>query len=82
LNNVREPLNTRPLEQFLQRVKAADTGRARDVKLDIQEARTLALTIGMVMARLEGDLERLVLEAGQGKDEVINIEIGGKKDSW
>jgi ABC-type antimicrobial peptide transport system ATPase subunit len=77
-----EPLNTRPLEQFLQKVKAADTSKAREVKLDMQEARTLALTLGMVMARMEGELERLVIEAGKGKDEVINIEIGANKDSW
>jgi ABC-type antimicrobial peptide transport system ATPase subunit len=48
----------------------------------MQEARTLALTLGMVMARMEGELERLVIEAGKGKDEVINIEIGANKDSW
>jgi hypothetical protein len=77
-----EPLNTRPLEQFLQRVKAADTGRAREVKLDIQEAKTLALTLGMVMARMEGDLEKLVVEARQGKDDILNIEIGSKNNSW
>ena len=78
----KEPLNTRPLEQFLQRVKTADTGRAREVKLDIQEARTLAITIGMVMARIEGELEQLVIEAGRGNDEVINVSVGSNKTGW
>ena len=39
-----EPLNTIPLQQFLNAVKAAEQSRAREVKLDIATAKTLAFT--------------------------------------
>ena len=57
-----DPLNTIPLQQFLQQVKAAENSRAREVKLDIAQAKNHAFTIGIVMSRLHGDLEKLVKE--------------------
>ena len=73
-----EPLNTIPLQQFLQRVKSADRSNAKEVKLSMPDAKDLAFTIGIVMSRLAGDLERLVQEAGQGANEVIQVEVGSK----
>lgn len=73
-----EPLNTIPLQQFIQRVRSADRSNAKDVKLTMQEAKDLAFTVGIVMSRLEGDLERYVKEAGDGANEVINVEVGSK----
>ena len=51
-----EPINTGPIQQFLKQVKGADAGRAKDVTLDIQQAKSLAFTLGIVLARLNGDL--------------------------
>ena len=72
-----EPLNTIPLQQFLNAVKAAEQGRAREVKLDIATAKTLAFTLGAVMSRLHGDLEKLVAESKSNTDEVIEINLDG-----
>ena len=72
-----EPLNTIPLQQFLNAVKAAEQSRAREVKLDIATAKTLAFTLGAVMSRLHGDLERLVAESKTSDDEVIQINLDG-----
>ena len=72
-----EPLNTIPLQQFLNAVKAAEQGRAREVKLDIATAKTLAFTLGVVMSRLHGDLEKLVAESKNSNDEVISITMDG-----
>ena len=69
-------LNTIPLQQFLQQVKAAENSRAREVKLDITQAKNLAFTIGIVMSRLHGDLEKLVKENSQ-TEEVIEIQVDG-----
>ena len=54
-----EPLNTIPLQQFLNAVKSAEQSRSREIKLDIATAKTLAFTLGIVMSRLHGDLEKL-----------------------
>jgi hypothetical protein len=71
-----EPLNTSPIQQYIQQVKNADLGKAREVKLDIVQAKNLAYTLGIVMARLEGDLERFV-KNNSGSNETIEISLDG-----
>ncbi len=76
-----EPLNTVPLQQFIQQVKAAENSRAKEVKLTLDQAKNLAFTLGIVMSRLHGDLEKLVSDAKSGNDEVIQVQIGSNS-SW
>lgn len=71
-----EPLNTIPLQLFIQQVKSAEASQAREVKLDIATAKNLAFTLGIVMSRLEGDLEKLVSQSSQS-DEQIEINLDG-----
>ena len=72
-----EPLNTIPLQQFIQQVKGADASKAKEVKLNIDQAKRLAFTLGEVMSRLEGDLERLVKEQTNSNDETIEVRLDG-----
>lgn len=73
-----EPVNTIPLQQFIQQVKSAESSRAKEVRLDITQAKNLAFTLGIVMSRLHGDLEQLVAQSKQSdNDEVINIQLDG-----
>ena len=72
-----EPLNTIPLQQFLNAVKAAEAGRAPNVTLDMNTAKNLAFTLGIVMSRLHGDLELLVAQSNNSDDEVIQINLDG-----
>lgn len=74
-----EPLNTIPIQQFIQQVKAAEASRSREVKIDIDTARSLAYTMGATMSRLHGDLEKLVSE-NSGDSGDIEIRIDGS--SW
>jgi hypothetical protein len=76
-----EPLNTIPLQQFIQQVKAAENSRSKEVKLTIEQAKNLAFTIGIVMSRLEGDLEKLVVQSNNTSDDVIQVVLDGKA-SW
>lgn len=71
-----EPLNTMPIQQFIQQVKAAESSNAKEVKLTVQQAKNLALTLGMVMSRLAGDLEKLLVN-NNTTDEVIEVRIDG-----
>lgn len=77
-----DPLNTAPIQQFIQQVKSADAGRAKELRLDIQNAKRLAFTLGEVMARLNGDLEELLVRKTSGEDEVIQIQMGSTKANW
>ena len=73
-----EPLNTLPIQQFLQQVKSAENSRAKDLKLDMNSAKNLAFTLGIVMARLNGDLEKFVKEnSNKSSDEVIEVQLDG-----
>lgn len=72
-----EPLNTVPLQQFIQQVKQADAGRQKELRLDIQQAKNLAFTLGIVMSRLEGDLEKLITTSANGDNDVIQISMDG-----
>ncbi len=72
-----EPLNTIPLQLFLQQVKSAENSQAREIKMDISSAKNLAFALGIVMTRLEGDLEKLVLQSKNTEDEVIEVNLDG-----
>lgn len=76
-----EPLNTQPLQQFIAVVKQADAGRSKEVKIPIDQAKNIAFTLGMVMARLEGDLEKFVKE-NSSSNEDITIQIGSTTADW
>lgn len=70
-----EPLNTAPIQQFISQVKSADLSNAREVKLDMQNAKRLAFTLGEVMARLNGDLEKILAKQNSSEDQVIQINM-------
>tara|TARA_A100001388_G_C28692805_1_gene462148 strand:+ start:467 stop:703 length:237 start_codon:yes stop_codon:yes gene_type:complete len=72
----KEPINTAPLEQFLKQVKGADQSRSNEVRLDINQAKTLAFTLGIVLARLNGDLEKLIQKTPQ-EEQVIEVQMDG-----
>lgn len=74
-----EPINTGPIQAFIQQVKSADASRAKDVKLNLNDAKNLAFALGIVMSRLHGDLERYVKENAP-KEEVVEVRLGGTGD--
>ena len=71
-----EPLNTIPLQLFIQQVKSAESSQSKEIKIDIATAKNLAFTLGIVMSRLEGDLEKLVSRSSSS-DEQIEINLDG-----
>ena len=80
MSTTTEPLNTSAIQNFIQMVKSAEGSNAKEVKLPIAHAKNLAFTLGITMARLHGDLEKLVKESKSNTDEVIevNMNMGGK----
>ena len=76
-----EPINTSSIQTFISKVKGADASQQKEIKLDIVTARKLALTLGEVMARLNGDLEKFVKENAPKGEESVTINMDGGK-SW
>ena len=77
----KQPINTNPIIQFIQQVSSADLSNQQEVRLTITNAKTLAYSLGIVMARLEGDLEKLVIESKDDSNQIIELQIG-QGDHW
>jgi len=77
-----EPINTIPLQQFMQQVKSADASNSKEVKLDIQNAKRIAFTLGEVLARLNGDLEDLLIRSSSRNEDNIIVQLGSTESDW
>ena len=75
-----KPLNPIPRQQFIDKVKVADMQKTPEIRLTLQESKVLAFTLGEVMSRLHGDLEKLVDQQNK-TEEVINVTADGGQ-SW
>ena len=62
MSTTSDPLNTSSIQNFIQQVKSAEASNAREVKLTMPQAKNLAYTLGITMARLHGELEQFVKE--------------------
>lgn len=72
-----EPINTIPLQQFIQQVKSAENSKSKEVKLSIDQAKNLSFVLGIVMSRLYGDLEKIVINNTTSSEETIEVQIDG-----
>lgn len=71
-----EKINTHAITQFLNTVKGADLGNQKEIRLNITDAKNLAYTLGLVMARLNGNYETLIVD-NQNKETVVKVEMDG-----
>ena len=73
------PINTIPIQQFIQQVKAADLSQQREVKLDIKNAKALAYCLGEVSAKLLEDYDTVFrrLESSTGAAVTVQMDGGG-----
>ena len=76
-----EPINTFPIQNFITQVKNAENSKSKEVKLTIEQAKSLAFCLGIVMSRLTEDLEQILANNTKNNDEVIEIQIG-KDNVW
>jgi hypothetical protein len=73
------PINTLPIQQFIQQVKAADLSQQREIKLDIKTAKALAYCLGEVSAKLLEDYDLVFrrLESSTGNGITVQMDGGG-----
>jgi hypothetical protein len=76
------PINTTPIQQFIQQVQSAEASRSKEIRMDTNTAKTLAYTLGIVMARLNGDLEKFVADQVGKLQENQVIEISMDPGEW
>ena len=72
-------INTIPIQQFIQQVKAADLSQQRDIKIDIKTAKALAYCLGEVSAKLLEDYDQVFkrLESSTGGTVTVQMDGGG-----
>ena len=77
------PINTLPLQQFIQQVKAADLSQQREIKIDIKTAKALAYCIAEINAKLLEDFDLLYkkLESNTGGTVSVSMDGGGFSSS-
>jgi hypothetical protein len=77
-----DPINTIPLQQFMQVVKTADASNQKEIKIPIIQAKALAFALGTVMANHQGRLEKLIIDnKSSSDDEVVTVQLDGG-NSW
>ena len=70
----RNPVNTLPIENFLQKSKVATKSQQRELKLDSKEHKDLADSIAMLLARLV-ELQDTRLQ--QPQEQNVSVEMDG-----
>jgi len=73
------PINTLPIQQFIQQVKSAELAQQKEVKIDIKSAKMLAYSLGEITAKLLEDQDELLskLALAQGSEVTIKMDGGG-----
>lgn len=71
-----KPLNTLPVENFLEKVRIARKSNQKTVNLSIDEASLLEDTLAVVMTRLAGELDAIAQSSQQSDDIVIKMDGG------
>jgi hypothetical protein len=72
------PINTFPIQQFIQQVKSADLSQQKEIKLDIKTAKTLAFCLGEISAKLLEDYDTILSKSkNNSATEEISVQMDG-----
>lgn len=73
-----ERINTVPIENFIKQVKNADANREKEIRMTLQQAKNISFTLGLILARLNGRLEELlVTKQDATSEQAIKITMDG-----
>lgn len=77
-------INTTPITQFIQTIRAAELSQSKEVKMPIQQARLLSLALAEILEQMNRDYESMFneLKGNVGGDIVsVSMDGGGFEDS-
>jgi hypothetical protein len=74
-----QPLNTIPVENYLNKVRIASKSHQKVVNLPIDEAEQLAASLTVIMTRLSGELDAIIhqLQQQTPQEEVVQVQMDG-----
>jgi hypothetical protein len=70
------PLNTLPIEMYLEKARIARKSGQKSVNLSIDEASLLEDSLSVVMTRLAGELDKIAVSAQSSGDITIKMDGG------
>lgn len=71
-------INTTPITQFIQTLRAAELAQQKELKMPIQQARLLSLALSEVMDKMNQDYESILNELKKNVDtEVVTVAMDG-----
>jgi hypothetical protein len=71
------PINTLPIQQFIQQVKSAELAQQKEIKIDIKSAKMLAYSLGEITAKLLEDQHELLSKLAQSQGSEVTIKMDG-----
>jgi hypothetical protein len=71
-----KPLNTIPIEDFLNKARIAVKSNQKQVVLDIKEVQSLHDSLAIVMTRLSGELDQ-ILNSAQSASGPAQVKMDG-----
>jgi hypothetical protein len=71
------PLNTLPIEDFLNKARVAIKSNQRSIILDLKETTDLANSLSIVMTRLSGELDKVIQNTGTLGPTEVKMDGGG-----
>ena len=74
---MQNPINTQPIQTFIQQVKAADLSQQKEIKIDIKTAKMLMYSLAEVNARLLENYDAVLQRVLQNTGESVNIQMDG-----
>jgi len=72
-----EAINTVPVQAFLQAVKNADASKSKEIRVNIEQAKQLAFTLGILLANQNGRLEKLIIDNKPQDDGAVQVNMDG-----
>lgn len=71
-------INTTPITQFIQTLRAAELAQQKELKMPIQQARLLSLALSEVMDKMNQDYESILNELKKNVDTgVVTVAMDG-----
>ncbi len=71
-------INTTPITQFTQTLRAAELSQQKELKMPIQQARLLSLALAEIMDKLNQDYESMFNDLKKNIDtEVVSVSMDG-----
>lgn len=71
------PINTYPIQQFIQQVRAAEMSQQKEIKLDIKSAKMLAFCLAEVNSKLLEDYDNLLQKVMQNTGQSVSVQMDG-----